>query len=58
VETGVGSGLPFHMLVLTVSGCEVRFEVSPTFFSNWFLVPTATGALELTCLQIFLHIQL
>jgi hypothetical protein len=43
------SGFPFHLLVLTVSGCEMRFEVSPSFFSGWFLVPTATGAHELPC---------
>jgi hypothetical protein len=41
------------MLVLTVSGCEVRFEVSPSFFSGWFLVPTVTGAHELPCCTYF-----
>jgi hypothetical protein len=53
VESGVGSGFPFHLLVLTVSGGEVWFEVSPSFFSGWFLVPTATGAHELPCCKYF-----
>jgi hypothetical protein len=35
--------------VLAVSGCEVGFEVSPSFFSRWFLVPTATAAHEVPC---------
>jgi hypothetical protein len=49
----MGSGFPFHLLVLTVSGCEIRFEVSPRFSSGWFLVPTATGAHELPCFKDF-----
>jgi hypothetical protein len=53
VETGVGGGFPFHLLVLTVSGCEVRFEVSPSFFRGWFVIPTATGAHELSCCKDF-----
>jgi hypothetical protein len=55
--SGVGSVFSFHLLVLTVSGCEVRFEVSPSVFSGWFLVPTATGAQELSCHKDFFHIQ-
>jgi hypothetical protein len=39
--------------VLTVSGCEVGFEVSPSFFSGWFIVPTATGAHEVPCYKYF-----
>jgi hypothetical protein len=31
VESGVGSGFPLYLLVLRVSGCEVKFEVSPSF---------------------------
>jgi hypothetical protein len=47
--SGVCSGLSLHLLVLTVSGCEVGFEVSPSFVSGWFLVPTATGAHGVPC---------
>jgi hypothetical protein len=36
-----------------VSGCEVGFEVGPSFFSGWFLVPTATGAHEVPCCKYF-----
>jgi hypothetical protein len=35
--------------VLTVSGCEVGFEVGPSFVSGWFLFPTAKGAHEVHC---------
>jgi hypothetical protein len=49
VESGVGSGLTFHLLVLAVSGGEMRFEVSPSLVSSGFFVPTATGAHELAC---------
>jgi hypothetical protein len=49
VESGVGSGFSFHLLVLEVSGGEMRFEVSPSFFSGRFLVPTAKCAHELAC---------
>jgi hypothetical protein len=44
--SGVCSGFPLHLLVLTVSGGEVGFEVGPSFFSGRFFVPTATGAHE------------
>jgi hypothetical protein len=37
------------LLVLTVSGCEVGFEVSPSFVSGWFLVPKMTIAHEVPC---------
>jgi hypothetical protein len=53
VVSGGCSGLSLHFLVLTVSGCEVGFEVSPIFFSGWFLVPTATGAHEVPCCKYF-----
>jgi hypothetical protein len=49
VESGVGSGFPLYMRVLTVSGGEDGFEVSPSFFSGRCIVPTATGAHELAC---------
>jgi hypothetical protein len=38
-----------HLRVLTVSGVEVGFELSPSFVSGWLLVPTATGAHEVPC---------
>jgi hypothetical protein len=38
-----------HLLVMTVIGFEVGFEVSPSFVSGGFLVPTATGAHEVPC---------
>jgi hypothetical protein len=46
VVPGCGSGFSLHLLVLTVSGCEVGFELCPSFFSGWFLVPPATCAHE------------
>jgi hypothetical protein len=42
--SGVCSGFSLHLIVLTVSGCEVGFEMGPSFVSGWFLVSTATGA--------------
>jgi hypothetical protein len=56
VESGVGSGFPFHLLVLTVSGCEVKFEVSPIFSAAGFSFQRRQ-ALVNSLLQIFLHIQ-
>jgi hypothetical protein len=47
------NGLSLHLLVLTVSGGVVGFEVGPSFFSGWFLVQTATGAPEVTCCKYF-----
>jgi hypothetical protein len=49
VVSGVCSGFSLHLIVLTVSGCEVGFKVSPSFVSGWFLLPTATGAYEVPC---------
>jgi hypothetical protein len=49
VVSGGGRGLSLHLLVLAVIGCEVGFEVGPSFFSGWFLVPTETGAHEVPC---------
>jgi hypothetical protein len=57
VLSGCGRGFSLHLLVLTVSGCEMRFELCPSFFSGWFLVPPATGAHEVACCKYFLHIQ-
>jgi hypothetical protein len=34
---------------LTVSGCEVRFELCPSFFDGMFLVPPTTCTHEVTC---------
>jgi hypothetical protein len=48
-----GIGFSLHLLVLTVCGCEVRFELGPSFFSDWFLVPPATCAHEVVCCKYF-----
>jgi hypothetical protein len=53
VVSSGGSGLSLHLLVLTVSGCEVGLKVGPYFFSGWFLVPTAAGAHEVPCCKYF-----
>jgi hypothetical protein len=53
--SGVYSGFSLHLLVLTVSGCEVGFEVSPSFVSGWFLVPTTTGAHEVSSCKDFAY---
>jgi hypothetical protein len=53
VVPGCGSGLSLHLLVSTVSGCEVGFEVGPSFFSGGFLVPPATCAHEVACCKYF-----
>jgi hypothetical protein len=49
VVSSGSSGLSLHLLVLAVSGCEIRFELCPSFFSGRFLVPPATCAHEVTC---------
>jgi hypothetical protein len=53
VVTGCGSGLSLHLLVLTVSGCKMRFELCPSFFNGGFLVPLATCAHEVACCKYF-----
>jgi hypothetical protein len=53
VVTGCGSGLSLHLLVLTVSGCKMRFELCPSFFNGGFLVPPATCAHEVACCKDF-----
>jgi hypothetical protein len=53
VVTSCGSGLSLHLLVLTVSGSKVRFELCPSFFDSMFLVPTTTCAHEVTCCKYF-----
>jgi hypothetical protein len=53
VVSGGDSGFSLYLLVLTASGCEVRFEVGSSFFSGWFLVPTTTGAHEVPCCKYF-----
>jgi hypothetical protein len=53
VVSGCGSGFSLHLLVLTVSGCKVGFELRPSFFSGWFLVPPTIGAQELACCKYF-----
>jgi hypothetical protein len=49
VLTGCGSRFSLHLLVLTVSGCKMRFELCPSFFNGVFLVPPATCAHEVAC---------
>jgi hypothetical protein len=53
VLTSFGSGFSLHLLVLTVSGSKVRFELCPSFFDGMFLVPPATCAHEVTCCKYF-----
>jgi hypothetical protein len=51
--SGCGSGFSLHLLVLTVSGCEVGFELCPSFFSGWFFVSPATCAHDVACCKYF-----
>jgi hypothetical protein len=53
VVTGCGSVLFLNLLVLTVSGCKMRFELCPSFFDGGFLVPPATCAHEVACCKYF-----
>jgi hypothetical protein len=53
VVTSCGSGLSLHLLVLTVSGCKMRFELRPSLFDGMFLVPPATCAHEVACCKYF-----
>jgi hypothetical protein len=53
VVTGRGSGLSLHLLVLTVSGCKMRFELRQSFFDGMFIVPPTTCAHEVACCKYF-----
>jgi hypothetical protein len=53
VVTGCGGGLSLHLLVLTVIGCKMRFELCPSFFSGGFIVPPASCAHEVACGEYF-----
>jgi hypothetical protein len=51
VVTSCGSGLSLHLLVLTVSGSKMRFELHPSFFDGMFFVPPSTCTHEVTCCE-------
>jgi hypothetical protein len=53
VVTIYGSGLSLHLLVLTVGGFKVRFELGPSFFNGVFLVQPPTCAHEVTSYKYF-----
>jgi hypothetical protein len=53
VVTGCGCILSLHLLVLTVSSDEMRFEVCPIFFNGNFLVPPTTCGHEVACCKDF-----
>jgi hypothetical protein len=53
VVSSGGSKLTLYLLVLTASGCEMRFELGPSFFSGRSLVTPATCAHEVTCGKYF-----
>jgi hypothetical protein len=42
VLSGCGCIFYLHLFVLTVSNCEIQFEVCPSFFHGYFLVPQTT----------------
>jgi hypothetical protein len=53
VVTSCGGGLSLHFLVLTVSGCKMRFELRLSFFDGMFLVPPTICTHEVTCCKYF-----
>jgi hypothetical protein len=46
VVNSCSSGLALNFLVLTVSGSEMGFELSPSFFNEMLFIPPATRAHE------------
>jgi hypothetical protein len=53
VVTRCGSGFALHSLVLTASGCKMRFELCQKKFDGMFLVPPTTCAHEVTWCKYF-----
>jgi hypothetical protein len=53
VVTSYGSGFSLHLLVLTVSGCKMRFELHQSFLNGMFLVQPTTCTYEVTCCKYF-----
>jgi hypothetical protein len=51
--TSCYSGFALHLLVLTVSGGKMRFELSPGFFNGMLFIPPATCAHELASRKYF-----
>jgi hypothetical protein len=48
-----GSRFALHLLVLTVSGSKVRFEVCPSFLDCMLFVPPMTCTHEVTSCKYF-----
>jgi hypothetical protein len=53
VVTSCGSGLSLHLLVLTVSGSKVRFELLPSLLDRMIFVPPTTRTHEVTSCKYF-----
>jgi hypothetical protein len=53
VVTSCGSGFALHLLVLTVSGSKVRFEVGPGLLDCMLFIPPTTCAHEVTICKEF-----
>jgi hypothetical protein len=53
VVTSCGRVFSLHLIVLTVSGYKVRFELGPGFSDGMFLVPPTTCTHEVICCKYF-----
>jgi hypothetical protein len=53
--SGVSSGFPLYLLVLTVSGCEVGFEVSPSFSAAGFSFQRQQALMKCHVANIFAY---